>query len=155
MKLPPLDRKIVILGSDHAGYPLKSELSRRLQVRGATVIDLGVETPLPAGYAPVAHEVAQKVLESGGVGVLVCGTGIGMSIAANRVKGIRAALCNDSEFARLARSHNDANVLVLPGRFMETDDAEAVLETFLNTSFEGERHVERVRAIDKPRGKPE
>ena len=135
--------------SDHAGFPLKNHLVAWLSARGHEVIDLGTHSAESTDYPDFAHEVARRIA-SGEVerGLLVCGTGIGMSIAANRHAGVRAARCLTEYDARTARAHNDANVLALGERVTGAGLAEAVLETFLATAFEGGRHARRVQKIE-------
>ena len=135
--------------SDHAGFPLKKHLVAWLSARGHEVVDLGTHSAESTDYPDFAHEVARRIA-SGEVerGLLVCGTGIGMSIAANRHAGVRAARCLTEYDARMARAHNDANVLALGERVTGAGLAEAVLETFLATAFEGGRHARRVQKIE-------
>jgi len=138
------------IASDHAGYALKEHLSRTLRELGYEVEDLGTHTPASTDYADYAHPLAEKV-EQGEVtrGVLLCGTGLGMSYAANRHRGVRAAVAWTPEIAELARKHNDANVLVLPARFVTEDDGVRILKTWLETEFEGGRHERRVGKIEE------
>jgi ribose 5-phosphate isomerase B len=139
----------VAVGADHAGYELKEQLKRSLESRNIQVLDVGAETGEASDYPEYAHRLAQAV-ESGRVerGVLVCGTGIGMAMAANRHDGIRAAFCPTPEYARLSRAHNDANVLTLGGRFIPFELARSILEVFLDTPFEGGRHERRVARLN-------
>ncbi len=130
---------------------MKESLRAHLSALGTEIIDLGARDENPVDYPGVARAVAERIAasgESGEVGLLVCGSGIGMSIAANRVPGARAALCFNREFARLSRAHNNANILVLPGRFVSEEEAVACVDAFLSTPFEGGRHDKRVRMID-------
>lgn len=140
--------KSIAIASDHAGLPLKSELVHELGRRGYRVIDLGTDRETSVDYPDYAEALAGRI-EAGevGRGVLICGSGIGMSIAANRHRAVRAALCRDVESARLARQHNDANVLVLAGRVTPLDEAKACLDAFLETPFEGGRHARRVAKL--------
>ena len=140
--------KIVAIGADHAGFTLKSTLKGVLLERGFEVIDCGADSTNSVDYPDFGHAVA-RVIESGKAdwGVLVCGSGVGISIAANRHKGIRAALCTSPEMAEAARAHNDANVLVLGERFIEKGTALACLGRFIKTPFEGGRHTARVAKI--------
>jgi ribose 5-phosphate isomerase B len=137
------------IASDHAGFELKQKLSKALTALGYDVEDLGTNSEASTDYPDFAHPLAEKV-ESGDVkrGVLMCGTGLGMSYAANRHHGVRAAVAWTPEIAALARQHNDANVLVLPARFVSEDDALAILKTWLDTPFEGGRHQKRVSKIE-------
>lgn len=142
----------IVIGSDHAGFRLKETLKEHLRGRGLEVEDLGAPSEESVDYPPIGRAVAARVAEDAARrGILICGTGIGMSIAANRVPGARAALCHRVEFARLTREHNDANILVLPGRFLEEDEARAILDAFLETPFAGGRHERRVRDLDAGR----
>lgn len=137
------------IASDHAGYELKQKLSRALTALGYDVEDLGTDSPTSTDYPDYAHPLAAKV-ERGDVkrGVLLCGTGLGMSYAANRHHGVRAAVAWTPEIAALARQHNDANVLVLPARFVSEEDGLKILKTWLETPFEGGRHQKRVDKIE-------
>ncbi|MCU0223551.1 MAG: ribose 5-phosphate isomerase B [Acidobacteria bacterium] len=136
--------------SDHAGFPLKNHLAAWLRARGHEVLDLGTHSAESADYPDFAHELARRIA-AGEVerGLLVCGTGIGISIAANRHPGVRAARCLSEYDARMARAHNDANVLALGERVTGAGLAEAILETFLATPFEGGRHARRVQKIER------
>ena len=138
----------IAIAADHAGFDMKSVLSDELRQAGFTVLDLGTNSADSVDYPDFGDALAGAV--TGGRvarGVLVCGTGIGISIAANRHKGIRAALCRDATDARLAREHNDANVLVLGGRTTGIEVAKDCLKTFLATPFAAGRHVRRVQKL--------
>ncbi|MHB0914034.1 MAG: ribose 5-phosphate isomerase B [Armatimonadota bacterium] len=139
----------VAIGSDHAGFVLKEELIRHLREQGYTLQDFGVHDSEKADYPDIALAVSEAVTRNDAErGILVCGSGIGMSIAANKVQGIRAALCQDSYCARMSRLHNDANVLVLGGRVLGADIALETADVWLSTAFSGEeRHVQRVGKI--------
>lgn len=140
----------IFAGSDHAGLPLKKKLVEKLSELDQEPIDLGTDQETSCDYPDFAHAVARKVTDNPGtVGLLVCGSGIGMSIAANRHPGIRAALCHDPLDARLCREHNDANILVLGGRLIGEEMACEILLVFLNTAFSGGRHADRVRKIER------
>lgn len=140
--------KTVAIGADHAGFELKRVVSEELARIGCEVLDLGTNDTESVDYPDYANAVAAAVSDGrAGVGVLICGTGIGMSIGANRHPGIRAALCCDREYARLARQHNDANILVMAGRMTGQDEARRCLEVFLATDFEGGRHARRVEKL--------
>ena len=138
----------IALGADHAGYGLKEALKSWLINHGYQVLDLGTHSTESVDYpdyaALVAESVADHKVERG---LLVCGTGIGMSIAANKVPGVRAALCADLYTARMSREHNDANVLVLGGRLMGADMAADILQAWLETAFAGGRHARRIEKI--------
>ncbi|HET9514585.1 MAG TPA: ribose 5-phosphate isomerase B [Gemmatimonadales bacterium] len=137
------------IGSDHAGFQLKERLKEELHRLGYAVEDVGTDSDSSVDYPDFAHVVASRVEEGKATrGVLLCGTGLGMSYAANRHRGVRAAVAWSPEVARLAREHNDANVLVLPARFLNEDDGVAILRTWLETPFEGGRHHRRVTKIE-------
>jgi ribose 5-phosphate isomerase B len=140
----------ILIASDHAGYELKGQVERVLRARGFEVEDLGTSSAESTDYADYAHPLAKRVA-SGEVaqGVLICGTGLGMSYVANRYAGVRAAVSWAPEIATLARQHNDANVLVLPARFVSPDDAEKIVDSWLAAKFEGGRHARRVEKIER------
>ncbi len=144
--------KKIAVGSDHAAAPVKDELVRHLKKRGWDVTDFTVLVDGRADYPVAGRKVAEAVAKGEfPKGMLLCGTGLGMSYVANRVKGVRAALCTSVEFAKLAREHNDANILVMPGRASSVDPQEAVLDAWLDTPFSGdERHAKRIAMIDGP-----
>ena len=139
---------VVIAGSDHAGLSLKKELVELAAELGYEVRDLGTHTSDSTDYPDYAHRVATAVAAGEGVGLLVCGTGIGMSITANRHAGVRAALCGDILSAAMSRRHNDANVLCIGARVVGPGLAAEILKAFLAASFEGGRHERRVDKID-------
>ena len=143
-----MTRMTVALAADHAGFALKAHLVDWLSRRGIATADLGTDSEDAVDYPDFAEAVV-GVLRNGDAacGVLICGSGIGMSIAANRHRGIRAALAFDADAAGLARRHNDANILVLPGRRMSENEAEACVEAFLAAAFEGGRHGRRLDKI--------
>lgn len=138
----------IAIGSDHAGFGLKTLLITRLRELGHEAIDFGTDSDHPVDYPPfcalVARAVAKKEAERG---VVLGGSGQGEAIAANKVRGARAALCNDLTLARLAREHNDANVLSMGARVVEPELAYQILEIFLTTPFEGGRHIPRIEKI--------
>ena len=139
----------VAVAADHAGFALKQELVSYLEELGVEVLDLGPETDEPTDYPDFARAVAHALKDAKAErGVLVCGSGIGMDIAANRFAGVRAALVHDPDSARLSRSHNDANVICLGARELESGDARSFVKIFLDTPFEGGRHERRVSKID-------
>ncbi|NNE09719.1 MAG: ribose 5-phosphate isomerase B [Gemmatimonadetes bacterium] len=141
----------IAVGSDHAGFPMKKQVVEILKSLGHDVVDKGTDSEASTDYPDYAHAVTWSMATGETeVGVLACGSGIGMSMAANRTDGIRAALVEDKETARLSRAHNDANVLVLPGRFLSDDKLREIIETWLATEFEAGRHANRVRKIDDP-----
>ncbi len=139
------------IGADHAGFALKEQIVAELARLGYTPLDLGPSDEQSVDYPDYAHAVAERV-ERGesGRGILLCGTGLGMSYAANRHHGVRAAVVWSEEIARLAREHNDANVLVLPARFLQDEDAMRILHAWLDTPFAGGRHARRVGKIEPP-----
>jgi len=138
----------IAIGADHAGFVLKEHLRRRLEAEGHQVLDEGTHGPESCDYPDFAATVARDVTAGRAErGVLVCGTGLGMSIAANKVSGIRAALGTVPEEVRLSRAHNDANILTLGARFIGEPDADALVDVFLSTAFEGGRHALRVAKI--------
>jgi ribose 5-phosphate isomerase B len=139
----------ILIASDHAGFDLKEKLEAALKDMGFDVQDLGTDSPDSTDYADYAHPLAERV-ERGEVnrGVLMCGTGLGMSYAANRHHNVRAAVAWTPEIAKLAREHNDANVLVLPARFVSDEVALDILKTWLDTPFEGGRHARRIQKIE-------
>lgn len=141
-------KKTIAICSDHAGFELKSALVRRLEDLGFEVRDFGTCSEASCDYPDYAHPCARAV-EQGEYpcAVAMCGSGNGIAITLNKHQGIRAALCWTPELARLARAHNDANVLVLPARFIDRDTAFAILDTYLNTPFEGGRHQRRIDKI--------
>lgn len=140
------------IGSDHAGYSLKNHLISCLQAEGHEPVDCGTFSADSVDYPDIALKVAESVLKEHIPGVLVCGTGIGISIAANKVPGIRAAVCQNLYTARLARQHNDANILALGSRITAPELAWEILKYFLETEFEAGRHqarIEKIFAIEK------
>ena len=143
------------LGSDHAGLGLKESLKPLLSRLNITFEDLGTHTPDSTDYPDYAHRVAEAV-EKGRYarGIVVCGTGLGVSMAANRHPGVRAAVAYDEETARLSREHNDANVLALGSRSLDHGLAERILEVWLKTPFAGGRHAGRVAKIELPKTEP-
>jgi ribose 5-phosphate isomerase B len=155
--MPPELPETILIASDHAGFELKERLEHTLETMGYQVRDLGTDSEASTDYADYAHPLARRV--SAGEeqrGVLLCGTGLGMSYVANRYPHVRAAVAWTPEIAELARKHNDANVLVLPARFLSEDEAVNILKAWLDTPFEGGRHERRVLKIERAaNGKPE
>lgn len=138
----------VAIGADHAGWELKEQLKAWLIQTGHQVVDFGTHSPESVDYPDYAAQVAEAVAAGKAErGVLVCGTGIGMAMTANKVPGIRAAFCPDLFTARMSREHNDANVLALGGRLMGTEVAVEILKTWLQTGFAGGRHARRIEKI--------
>jgi ribose 5-phosphate isomerase B len=140
----------VALGADHAGFELKDALKRVLDELGVTYHDFGTTSSESVDYPDVAAAVARAVAaQQFDRGILVCGSGIGMSIAANKVPGIRAAVVSDASAVKLARQHNDANVVAIGSRLTPHDDAVEIVRTFLTTDFEAGRHAQRLDKIRK------
>jgi ribose 5-phosphate isomerase B len=147
--------EVIPIGADHAGYALKERLVSELRRLGYEPLDLGTHSAESTDYPDYAHEVAARVEHHDAErGVLLCGTGLGMSYAANRHPGVRAAVAWTPEVARLAREHNDANVLILPARFVSPEDGVEILRTWLATDFAGGRHARRVAKIDRSTDEP-
>ncbi len=139
---------MIIMASDHRGYLLKEELKTFFNQENIITIDVGTYSKEPVDYPDYAKLGIDKVLENkNNVGIFICGSGIGMSIAANRNPKIRAALCYNTTMASLARKDNDANVLCLPGSFIKKKKAIQIIKVFLTTSFEGGRHARRLKKI--------
>jgi len=136
------------IGCDHAGLELKNEIIELLSGLGIRCIDFGTNTPESVDYPDYGEKVSEAVSSRTiDKGILICGTGIGMSIVANKFPHIRASLCNDLFTAQMSRRHNDANVLVLGGRVVGKDLAKEIVKTWVNTSFDGERHINRLKKI--------
>lgn len=146
--------KKIAIGSDHAAFDVKEQLKKHLQDLGWEVTDYTAVQDGAGDYPEVARPVAEAVARGDfPKAVLLCGTGLGMSYVANRVPGIRAALCVTVEFAKLAREHNDSNILVMPGRAPSVDPQIDILDAWLNTPFSNaERHIRRIYRIDHPNG---
>jgi ribose 5-phosphate isomerase B len=147
--------EVIPIASDHAGFEMKQKLVAELTAMGFAPQDLGTNSPdRPDDYPDYAHPLAKEV-SSGQVkrGILLCGSGVGMDIVANRYPGVRAALAWEPEIAELSRKHNDSNVLVLPSRFMSNEKAVEAMKKWLTTSFEGGRHLRRVEKIDEAAAK--
>jgi ribose 5-phosphate isomerase B len=139
----------MIIGSDHGGFELKRALVKNLEAWGVELEDLGCHDTNSVDYPDFAHQVASAVIEGRATfGLLICGTGQGMAMSANRHPGVRAALCTDTFTAQMARAHNDANLLCLGGRVVGPGLAESILRAFIDTPFEGGRHQRRVDAIE-------
>jgi ribose 5-phosphate isomerase B len=143
-------RPTIAIGSDHAGFPLKEKLRAYLTSQGYEVSDVGTVSTESVDYPDYAEDVSERVVAGeADFGVLVCGTGIGMAIAANKVPGIRAANCGDTVSAQLSRAHNNANVLTMGGRMTDEVAARKILDIWLTTPFEGNRHQRRVNKISE------
>ena len=139
----------VVIGSDHAGYEYKEKIIDYLNARGIPYTDIGTHTKESCDYPVIARSVCERVISGkSNRGILICGTGIGMSIAANKVRGIRAALCSDTYSARTSRAHNNANVLCLGERVIGEHLMLDIVDVWLHTGFEGNRHKHRVDMIE-------
>ena len=138
----------ILIGSDHGGFKLKQEIIKYLNELGHHVQDCGCYSEESCDYPDIAQQVAKEVLKTGNRAILVCGTGIGMSIAANRFKGIRASHCTDTFTARMTRMHNNSNILCLGERITGTGLALDIVEIWLNTEFEGGRHERRINKLE-------
>jgi len=146
------DRKIkskrVVLASDHAGFNLKEEIKKFLIKKRKEVLDLGTKNAKSVDYPDYAHLLSRKMKNNKNqLGILICGSGTGMSMAANKHKNIRAALCYDTKSAKLSRLHNNANVMTIGSRLIKKKVALKCVDTFLNTNFDGGRHARRVKKI--------
>ena len=146
------DRKIrskrVVLASDHAGFNLKEEIKKFLIKKRKEVLDLGTKNAKSVDYPDYAHLLSRKMKNNKNqLGILICGSGTGMSMAANKHKNIRAALCYDAKSTKLSRLHNNANVMAIGSRLIKKKDALKCVDTFLNTNFDGGRHARRVKKI--------
>lgn len=140
----------IALGSDHGGYELKKIIKEHLLDKGHEIIDYGTESSNSVDYPEYGFRVGQAVIgKTAELGLVICGTGIGISISANKVKGIRAALCTDSYMAKMAREHNDANILALGARVIGPGLALDIVDAFLSTPFSGQRHSRRVEMISE------
>ena len=137
----------ITIGCDHAGVKYKSKIVEFLEKEGHQVLDVGTHGKESVDYPDYAHIVAEEVLAGADFGVLICGSGNGVSMAANKHKGIRAALCWSEEITKLARQHNDANIISIPARFMSLETSIQIIKTFLTEPFEGGRHQRRVEKI--------
>ena len=138
----------IFVGADHRGYPLKEKIKKFLKTRSHTVIDVGTHKPISCDYPIFAYKVAKEVAKNkNSRGILICMTGIGNSIAANKVRGARAALCYNRNAARLSRLHNDANILVLGSKYVKQKKASQIAAVWLKTKFEGGRHARRLNQI--------
>ena len=137
----------ITIGSDHAGVEYKSEIVEFLEKEKHEVLDVGTFSKESVDYPDFAHLVSKEVLAGADFGVLICGSGNGVSMAANKHKGIRAALCWSEEITKLARQHNDANIVSIPARFMSLETSIQIIKTFLTEPFEKGRHQRRVQKI--------
>ncbi len=139
----------IVIGSDHAGYDLKEKIQSYLKSRSYDVIDYGCHDHSSVDYPDIIHPVASEIAHhKAELGIILCGSGNGAAITANKHKDIRCALCWNAELAQLARRHNDANILSIPARFVDDQKAMAMIDAFLNTPFEGGRHLTRIQKIE-------
>ncbi|MBC9812427.1 ribose 5-phosphate isomerase B [Crocinitomicaceae bacterium CZZ-1] len=139
---------LIPIGCDHAGFQLKQELISYLEEKGYEVKDFGCYSEESIDYADYAHPVAELVEQNKGMrGILICGSGNGINMTANKHQGIRSALCWQPEIAKLAREHNDANIIALPARFISSESAKEMIDLFFSTDFEGGRHQKRIEKI--------
>lgn len=141
---------LIAIASDHGGFELKEKVKEHLRERNVKFVDLGTNSTESVDY-PVYGKACAEAVASGKAdrGIVICGTGIGISIAANKVKGIRCGLCTSVEMAKLTRQHNNANMLAMGGRILETETAFAIVDAFLDTEFEGGRHKRRTDMLDE------
>ena len=138
----------IAIGSDHAGFELKNKIKKHLESKGFTFDDKGCYSEDSIDYADFAHPVALQVENNPGTkGILLCGSGNGINMTANKHQGIRSALCWTAEIAKLAREHNDANIVTIPARFISDEEAFAIVDIFFSTEFEGGRHQKRIEKI--------
>jgi ribose 5-phosphate isomerase B len=139
----------IAIGSDHAGFELKQHVKEQLEASGHDVVDVGTDSDESTDYPTFARPAAELVAKGDAErGVIVCGSGVGVSIVANKVKGVRAVNAHDPDEAQLARAHNDVNVVTLSGRRIEPDQADEIVQAFLDAEFEGGRHEQRVALIE-------
>lgn len=139
---------MIAIGSDHGGYELKNHIIKHLEQKGIEICDIGCFSEDSVDYPDIAKKLCAEIVSGKAEkGILICGTGIGISIAANKVKGIRAALCSDVYSAKMCRQHNDANVLCLGGRVTGRELAFMIVDTYLEEKFEGGRHINRINKI--------
>ncbi len=137
------------IGCDHAGYEMKEKIKDFLYTKGdIEIYDFGTNSNQSVDYPEFGHAVAKKVISDNVKGIVVCGSGIGISIAANKVKGIRAALCTTAEHAEMSRKHNDSNVLALGARTTAYEEIKNIIDVWLSTQFEGGRHLDRINKIE-------
>lgn len=141
--------KTIVIGNDHGGVEMKLEIMKRLETKGFNVLNAGTDTTASVDYPDVAVKACRMVTAGAAdCGILICGTGIGIGIAANKVRGIRAALCTDTYSARMAREHNDANVITLGARTVGIELAWELVLAYLGAEFQGNQHTARVEKVD-------
>ncbi len=144
-----MNKKKVVIGSDHAGFEMKEQIKKYLKQNEYDVLDVGTNSTDSVDYPDFAAKTAAECLKNKVMGIMICGTGIGASISANKIKGIRAALCHDAYTAIYSRRHNDANILALGDRVTGIDVGIQIVDLFLNTKFDGGRHRRRIDKISK------
>jgi len=145
-----MDKRYLVFGCDHAGYELKEYLKKWLHDIGYNIKDFGTFSSESVDYPDFIHPVAKAVAsKEADIGIIICGTGNGAAMTANKYSEVRAALCWNKELGALARQHNDANILALPARFISQNDAKEIVRAFLNTDFENERHSRRIEKINQ------
>ena len=139
----------IAIGSDHAGFIMKEKISKYLKSKNFKIIDKGAFSENSVDYAEFGHRVGNSIIEGeSSKGIIICGTGIGISIAANKIKGIRAALCTSPSHAEMSRLHNDSNILALGSRMTEYKKMIQIIDIWLDTNFEGGRHLKRINKIE-------
>lgn len=139
----------IAMGSDHAGYPLKVLVKEKLEKEGHEILDLGTDSTDSVDYPSYGKAVGEAVVSGDAErGIVICGSGIGISIAANKVKGVRCALCTSVEMAEMSRRHNNANVLAMGARMIEPELAFAMVDKWMETEFEGGKHLRRINMLD-------
>lgn len=142
--------KSIIVASDHGGFKLKEQIIEYLGKKGLSVLDGGCPNEESVDFPTYGEEAARAVVSGNADGgIIICGTGIGISIAANRVRGARASLCHCAEYAKMTRLHNNSNILALGGRFTDFETAKQIIDTWLTTEYEGGRHEKRVKMLDE------
>ena len=138
----------ISIGNDHAGVDLKKHIVKHLKVKGFSINDMGTNTDESVDYPDFIHPVSREIeVNKSNMGIIICGSGNGAAMTANKRQNIRAALCWSKEISTLARQHNDANILSIPSRFVSYDEAIDIVNAFVNTEFEGERHQKRIEKI--------
>jgi ribose 5-phosphate isomerase B len=146
-------QETICIASDHAGFEMKEMIRKKLELQGYQVKDFGTYSKESVDYPDFIQPLAEAINQGGYLkGIILCGTGNGVSMTANKYPGVRAALCWKEEIARMARLHNDANILALPARYINETEAAAIVDLFLSTPFEGGRHCIRVQKINKKEG---
>ena len=138
----------IVIGSDHAAFSMKNDIKKYLEDKNLEVIDVGTFSEESCDYPKIAYDATEKIIKKEvELGILICGTGLGMSLAANKVKGIRAAVVSESYSARMSREHNNANIICFGARVIGIETAKDIVDNFLNTKFLGDKHLRRVNMI--------